>query len=157
MCHVSQQLLHQIFRNWVRIKNKLFTEEVYVSVLHLKLKLTSFFVLKFLEIPVTVELKSEYHASLLKFLHLQREKKKKNTWFQERIKCDSTEAVTIGEYSASLLNDLVMTNWKKNFCKKKKKKYLYDQVVYFTHLILLLLNTNFSLKTYHVFHSKFIA
>ena len=33
----------------LEFKNKLFTEKVYVSVLHLKLKLTSFFVLKFLE------------------------------------------------------------------------------------------------------------
>lgn len=53
----------------LEFKNKLFTEEVYVSVLHLILKL-SFFVLKFLEIPAPVELKSEYHASLFKFLHL---------------------------------------------------------------------------------------
>lgn len=48
----------------LEFKNKLFTEKVYVSVLHLKLKLTSFFVFKFLEIHATVELKSEYCASL---------------------------------------------------------------------------------------------
>lgn len=48
-----------------------------------------------------------------------------------------------GEYSASLLNDLVISHrWEKFL--QKNKNILYDQIVYFTHLILLLLNTNFS-------------
>lgn len=46
------------------------------------------------------------------------EEKNKNTSFQERRKCESTEAVRAGKYSASFQNDLVMTNWKKHFAKK---------------------------------------
>lgn len=86
----------------LEFKNKLFTWKVYVYILHLKLKLTSF-VLKFLEIPAIVELNQNIMLAFKNF-YICRKKKKEKTlvlgknkmWFHWgsyswRIFCQSSE------------------------------------------------------------------